>query len=41
MTKETRIKMLLVRRAILFSRDRENRNIIKKIERKIRALQAA
>lgn len=41
MTKEVRILQLRARRAVLLSRDRENRNIVKKIEREIKALEAA
>ena len=38
MTKEAQIMKLEGRKSILLSRDRENRNIIKKIDRKIRSL---
>lgn len=41
MTKETRILQLKARRTVLLARDRENRNIVKKIERQLRALEAA
>ena len=41
MTAETRIKVLIARKNLLLSRDRDNRNIVKKIERNRRALQAA
>lgn len=41
MTKEIRILQLKARRVVLLARDRENRNIVKKIEREIRALEAA
>lgn len=41
MTKEIRILQLKARRAVLLARDRENRNIVKKIERQIRTLEAA
>lgn len=41
MTKETCILQLKARRAVLLARDRENRNIVKKIERQIRILEAA
>lgn len=40
MTKETRILQLKARRVVLLSRDRENRNIVKKIEREIRMLES-
>lgn len=41
MTKEIRILQLKARRTVLLARDRENRNIVKKIERQLRALEAA
>ena len=41
MTKEVRILQLKARRVVLLARDRENRNIVKKIERQLRALEAA
>ena len=41
MSKEVRILQLQARRVVLLARDRENRNIVKKIEREIKALEAA
>lgn len=38
MTKEAQIMKLEGRISLLLSRDRENRNIVKKLERKIRSL---
>lgn len=41
MPKEVRILQLQARRVVLLARDRENRNIVKKIERQLRMLEAA
>lgn len=38
MNKETKILVLESRKALLEARDRENRNIVKKLDRKIRSL---
>ena len=39
MTAETRIKVLIARKNLLLSRQRDNSNIVKKIDRQIRNLE--